>query len=43
MLFVGDDWAEDHHDVHLMNDDRCPGWRRGGYPKAWPGSDGSTS
>ena len=20
-VFVGDDWAEDHHDVHLMNDD----------------------
>jgi len=20
-FFVGDDWAEDHHDVHLMNDD----------------------
>ncbi|MCW2517697.1 MAG: transposase, family [Mycobacterium sp.] len=20
MLFVGDDWAEDHHDVHLIND-----------------------
>jgi hypothetical protein len=20
MLFVGDDWAEDHHDIHLMND-----------------------
>jgi transposase len=20
MLFVGDDWAEDHHDVYLMND-----------------------
>ena len=20
MLFVGDDWAENHHDVHLMND-----------------------
>ena len=19
-IFVGDDWAEDHHDVHLMND-----------------------
>src|SRR6185437_8216613 len=19
MLFVGDDWAEDHHDVYLMN------------------------
>ena len=21
MIFVGDDWAEDHHDVHLMNED----------------------
>jgi hypothetical protein len=31
MLFVGDDWAEDHHDVYLMND-----------PKAWPGSHGCT-
>ena len=20
MLFVGDDWAEDHHDVYLMNE-----------------------
>ena len=20
MLFVGDDWAEDHHDLYLMND-----------------------
>jgi hypothetical protein len=20
MIFVGDDWAEDHHDVYLMND-----------------------
>ena len=20
MLFVGDDWAEDHHDVHLMDE-----------------------
>ncbi len=20
-VFIGDDWAEDHHDVHLMNDD----------------------
>ena len=20
MIFVGDDWAEDHHDVHLMDD-----------------------
>jgi len=21
MIFVGDDWAEDHHDVHLMDED----------------------
>nr|GLK40431.1 hypothetical protein GCM10017611_73060 [Rhodococcus wratislaviensis] len=20
MIFVGDDWAEQHHDVHLMDD-----------------------
>jgi hypothetical protein len=20
MIFVGDDWAEDHHDVHLMDE-----------------------
>jgi Transposase len=20
VIFVGDDWAEDHHDVHLMNE-----------------------
>ncbi|WP_372513171.1 IS110 family transposase [Mycolicibacterium frederiksbergense] len=20
-LFVGDDWAEDHHDIHLMDTD----------------------
>ena len=20
MIFVGDDWAEDHHDVHVMNE-----------------------
>ena len=20
MLFVGDDWAEDHHDIHLMDE-----------------------
>ncbi|MDT5232570.1 MAG: hypothetical protein QOI39_3070, partial [Mycobacterium sp.] len=24
MLFVGDDWAEDHHDVYLMDDDGAP-------------------
>ena len=37
MIFVGDDWAEDHHDVYLM-DETGTGWRRGGCPKAWPGS-----
>lgn len=21
MIFVGDDWAEDHHDIHVMNAD----------------------
>ncbi|ORI20080.1 hypothetical protein BJI47_04955 [Rhodococcus sp. 1168] len=21
MIFVGDDWAEDHHDIHVMNTD----------------------
>ena len=20
MIFVGDDWAEDHHDVHIMDE-----------------------
>ena len=23
MIFVGDDWAEDHHDVHLMDRGRA--------------------
>ena len=42
-LFVGDDWAEDHHDVELMDAAgrllaRRPGCRRG-----WPGWPGCTS
>ena len=32
MIFVGDDWAEDHHDVYLM-DELGRGWRRGGCPR----------
>ncbi len=28
MLFVGDDWAEDHHDVHLMDEAGKPFARR---------------
>ena len=35
VIFVGDDWAEDHHDVYLM-DDAGGGSRRGGCPKGWP-------
>ena len=33
-LAAGDDWAEDHHDVELMDAaGRC--WRSGGCPRAW--------
>jgi len=32
MLLVGDDWAEDHHDVYLMTTP-AGGSRRGGCPK----------
>ena len=42
MLFVGDDWAEAHHDVYLM-DDAGGGWRRGGCPRDWPVSASCTS
>ena len=28
MLFVGDDWAEDHHDVQLADDERSAVGRR---------------
>ena len=29
MIFVGDDWAEDHHDVHVMDEaGRRLDWRR---------------
>jgi hypothetical protein len=33
MIFIGDDWAEDHHDVYLM-DEAGDGWPCGGYPRA---------
>ena len=32
MIFIGDDWAEDHHDVYVM-DEAGRGWRRVGCPK----------
>ena len=34
MLFVGDDWAEEHHDVEIV-DDGGRRWRRSDYLKAW--------
>ena len=37
MIFVGDDWAEDHHDVYLMDAELVSGWHRGGCPRGWPG------
>ena len=38
-LFVGDDWAEDHHDVELM-DERGRVLARGRLPEGWPGWPG---
>ncbi len=33
-IYVGDDWSEDHHDVHLMNEagERLAGRR---LPEGW--------
>jgi hypothetical protein len=41
-LFVGDDWAEDHHDVELM-DERGRVLARRRLPEGWPGWPGCTS
>jgi transposase len=39
MIFVGDDWAEDHHDIHLMDADGARlAWRR--LPEGLPGIAG---
>ena len=41
-LFVGDDWAEDHHDVELMDEaGRTLAGR--GCPRAWWASPGCTT
>ena len=32
MIFIGDDWAEDHHDVYLM-DEAGRRLASGGYPR----------
>ena len=37
MLFVGNDWAEDHHDVEVV-DEQGRGWPGDGYRKVWTGS-----
>jgi hypothetical protein len=41
MLFVGDDWAEDHHDVETVTT-RVTGWRNVDYPRAWMACRGCT-
>ena len=38
-FFVGDDWAEDHHDVEVM-DERGGCWRGGGCPRGVAGMAG---
>ena len=39
MLFVGDDWAEDHHDIELVDDDGPPVGAPRGCPRASTGID----
>ena len=41
-LFVGDDWAEGHHDVEVM-DELGKVWPGGGCPRGWPGWPSCTS
>ena len=41
-LLVGDDWAEDHHDVEVM-DATGRVLARGGCRRGWPGWRGCTS
>lgn len=41
LLFVGDDWAEAHHDVELM-DAAGGGWPRPGCLRGWWGWPGCT-
>ena len=37
-LFVGDDWAEDHHDVEVMDEAGTGAGHAGGCRRGWPGS-----
>jgi hypothetical protein len=41
MLFVGDDWAEDDHDVELV-DEAATGWPRHGRREGSTASPGCT-
>ena len=42
MLFVGDDWAEDHHDIEIVDEDGQAAGPRRGCPKGSTGSPGCT-
>jgi hypothetical protein len=41
-LCVGDDWAQDHHDIEVM-DEAGTVLATGRLPEGWPGSGGCTS
>ena len=42
MIFIGDDWSEDHHDVYVMSETgKRLGSRR--LPGDWPASASCTS
>jgi hypothetical protein len=41
-LLVGDDWAQDHHDVEVM-DEAGRVRARGRVPEGWPGSGSCVS
>ena len=40
MLFVGDDWAEAHHDVEIVDERRSACWRRRRLPEGVAGLAG---
>ena len=43
MLFVGDDWAEAHHDIEIEDEAGHGCWSGGGCRRGWPGSPRCTS
>ena len=42
MLFVGDDWAQDHHDVEIQ-DESGRRLAKARLPEGWPGWPGCMS